>query len=88
MCGEAAQPCHVPPNRPPLCHDSDNRESRPEEMDDDDNNGLEYLFWISPEPRRSKRTLSVLGHYAVLAGHSPGSLVYGGVETCRQPLIR
>jgi hypothetical protein len=26
MCGEAAQPCHVPPQHrqsPPLCHDSD-----------------------------------------------------------------
>jgi hypothetical protein len=25
------------------------RESNPEEMGDDDNNGLEYLFWIPPD---------------------------------------
>jgi hypothetical protein len=83
------------------------RESSPEKVDDDDNNGLERLFWIpparkahqvvlgprfppqslppqasepvssssapapTPEPRRSKRTLSIPGQYAILAGRSP-----------------
>ena len=95
------------------------RESSPEEVDDDGNNGLERLFWIppdvesppsglrpssstpkppppapepvsstpapeppspapAPEPRRSKRTLSIPGHYAVLAGRSPRKPRRGG----------
>jgi hypothetical protein len=78
------------------------RESSPEEVDGDDNNGLERLFWITPgsepvspnpaseppshcpaptptsEPRRSKRTLSIPGHYAVLAWRSPRKPRSGG----------
>jgi hypothetical protein len=122
------------------------RESSPEEIDDDDNNGLEHLFWmpldaesssnslrpsspalkpplpslrlppqspcpmshvpapepmssasaqepvspapapeppfpapvLTPEPRRSKRILSVPGQYAVLAGRSPRKPRRGG----------
>jgi hypothetical protein len=77
------------------------RKSSPEEVDDDDNNGLERLFWIPPdveslssglrpsssapkppapasEPRRSNRTLSIPGHYAVLAGRSPRKSRRGG----------
>jgi hypothetical protein len=64
-----------------------NREVTPVEMED---LGLAGLFWLhpdpedhlhpappsasGPEPRRSKRVLSVAGYYAALAGQSPRKL--------------
>jgi hypothetical protein len=33
------------------------RESSSEEMDDDDNNGLKYLFWISPDMKSPSNSL-------------------------------
>ena len=75
------------------------RESSPEEVDDDGNNGLERLFWIpsrsepvSPTPASEppshcpaptptsepRRTLSIPGHYAVLAWRSPRKPRSGG----------
>jgi hypothetical protein len=48
-----------------------NREVTPVE-EEEEGLGLTGLFWLLPDPHRSKRVLAVAGYYAALAGQSPG----------------